>query len=95
MRTVDNIATEEWEQIVDEFIEREAEGFDELPADTFFTAWATLETSEPLPLPVQIRISDGQVVLSAPPDAGVRAEGNRLHLEDGRVLEFIVVSDST
>ncbi len=95
MRTVDSILTEEWERIVDEFIEREAEGFDELPADTFFTAWATLETSEPLPLPVQIRISDGQVLLSVPPDVGVHAEGNRLDLGDGRVLELILMPDST
>jgi len=89
------ISAEEWEQVVEEFIEREAEGFDELSADTFFTAWATLETLEPAPLPVQIRIANGEVILSAPPDVGIHAEGNRLHLEDGRILVFTIAPNDT
>ena len=34
METIESISAEEWEQLVGEFIDREAEGFDELPAST-------------------------------------------------------------
>jgi len=88
METTENISTEEWEQLVDEFIEREAEGFDELPVDTFFEAWTAIEEMEPAPVPIQIRVQEGQVSLVTPPDAGLKAEKNRLWLEDGRVLVF-------
>ncbi|MGA9347759.1 MAG: hypothetical protein WBW48_03000 [Anaerolineae bacterium] len=88
METIESISTQEWEHLVDEFIEREAEGFDELPANTFFEAWATIEEMEPVSLPVQIRVRDGQVSLIAPPDLGLKAEENQLRLEDGRVLVF-------
>ncbi len=88
METIESISAEEWEQLVDEFIEREAEGFDELPANTFFEAWAAIEKMEPVLVPVQIRVRDGQVSLIAPPDIGLQAEENQLRLEDGRVLVF-------
>lgn len=88
METVESISTEEWERLVDELIKREAEGFDELPVDTFFEAWATVEEMEPVPVPVQIRVWGGQVSLITPPDIGLKAEENRLQLEDGRVLIF-------
>ena len=35
---IESISTEEWEKLVSEFVEREAEGFDELPANTLFEA---------------------------------------------------------
>jgi hypothetical protein len=88
MKTIESISTEEWERLVDEFIEREAEGFDELPIETFFKAWATIEEMEPAPVPVQIRVQEGQISLITPPDVGLKAEENRLRLEDGRVLVF-------
>jgi len=88
METIESFSVEEWEQLVDEFIERETEGFDELPASTFFKAWAAIEEMEPVSVPVQIRIREGQVSLIAPPDAGLQAEENQLRLEDGRVLVF-------
>jgi hypothetical protein len=88
METIESISAEEWEQLVDKFIEREAEGFDELPANTFFEAWAAIEKMEPVLVPVQIRVRDGQVSLIAPPDIGLQAEENQLRLEDGRVLVF-------
>lgn len=88
METTENISTEEWEQLVDEFIEQETEGFDELPVDTFFEAWTAIEEMEPAPVPVQVRVQEGQVSLVTPPDAGLKAEKNRLWLEDGRVLVF-------
>ena len=88
METIESIPTEEWERLIDQFIEREAEGFDELPVDTFFEAWATVEETEPVPVPVQIRVRKGRVSLVTPPDVGLKAEENRLRLEDGRVLVF-------
>jgi len=89
VETIESISTEEWEQLVGEFIEREAEGFNELPADTFFEAWATIEEMKPAPVPVQIRVRAGRIFsLVTPPDAGLKAEENRLQLEDGRVLVF-------
>jgi len=77
-----------WEQLVDEFIDREAEGFAELPSSTFFEAWAAIEEMEPVPVPVQIRIHEGQISLIAPPAVGLQAKENQLRLEDGRVLVF-------
>ena len=88
METIESISAEEWEQLVGEFIDREAEGFDELPASTFFEAWAAIEEMEPVSVPVQIRIQEGQISLIAPPDIGLKAEENQLRLEDGRVLVF-------
>ena len=43
---------------------------------------------EPVSVPVQIRIQEGQISLIAPPDIGLKAEENQLRLEDGRVLVF-------
>lgn len=92
METIESISTEEWEQIVGEFIEREVEGFDEFPINTFFEAWAVIEETEPMPVPVQVRVQEGQVSLVTPPDTTLKAEKNRLWLEDGRVLVFTLES---
>jgi hypothetical protein len=51
VETLESISAEEWRQLVDAFIEWEAEGFGEFPADTFFEAWATIEEMEPGLLP--------------------------------------------
>jgi hypothetical protein len=88
METIESISAEEWEQLVDKFIERETEGFDELPASAFFEAWAAIEEMETVSVPVQIRIQEGRVSLIAPPTVGLQTEENLLRLEDGRVLVF-------
>ncbi|MBC8264355.1 MAG: hypothetical protein H8E47_09560 [Anaerolineales bacterium] len=88
METIESISAKEWERLVDEFIDREAEGFDELPASTFFEAWAAIEEMEPVSVPVQIRIQEGRVSLIAPPTVGLQTKENQLRLEDGRVLVF-------
>jgi len=88
VETTESILAEEWEQLVDEFIDREAEGFDELIVSAFFEAWAAIEEMEPVSVSVQIRIQEGQVSLIAPPTVGLQTKENQLWLEDGRVLVF-------
>ncbi len=84
-RTIDNIPTEEFEQIVDQFIERAAAWDGTLPADVFFDAWNTL-ADEDTPLEVDAVIVGNELVLETPPESPLTARGSRICLEDGREL---------
>jgi hypothetical protein len=64
MRTVENISAEEWEQIVDQFIEQEAEDLqlDALSAEQLFTTWEFIETLPPQPpTEIQIEVAGGHI----------------------------------
>jgi len=84
-RTIENIPAEEFEQIVDRFIEQAAAWDGALPAETFFEAWDVL-TDEESPLEVQAVIVGNELLLETPPESPLTARGSRILLEDGREL---------
>ena len=84
-RTIENIPAEEFEQIVDRFIEQAAAWDGTLPAETFFEAWDAL-TDEETPLEVQAVIVGNELVLETPPESPLTTQGSRIRLEDGREL---------
>jgi hypothetical protein len=84
-RTIENIPAEEFEQIVDQFIERAAAWDGALPAEIFFEAWDELTVDEQ-PLEVQAMIVGGELVLETSPESPLTAQGSRIRLEDGREL---------
>ena len=84
-RTFENIPAEEFEQIVDRFIEQAAAWDGTLPAETFFEAWDLL-TGEETPLEVQAVIVGSELVLETPPESPLTAQGSHIRLEDGREL---------
>ncbi len=84
-RTLENIPAEEFEHIVDQFIERAAAWDGALPAEIFFEAWDELTVDEG-PLEVQAMIVGGELVLETFPESPLTAQGSRIRLEDGREL---------
>lgn len=84
-RTSENIPAEEFEQIVDRFIEQAAAWDGALPAETFFEAWDVL-TEEEAPLEVQAMIVGSELLLETHPESPLTARGSRIRLEDGREL---------
>ena len=84
-RTIETLPAEEFEQIVDQFIEKAAEWNGALPAETFFAAWEELAQDAP-PLEIQATLIGDELVLEAAPESPLTARGNRIRLEDGRVL---------
>jgi hypothetical protein len=59
-RMIETLPTEEFEQIVEQFIAKAAAWDGALPAETFLAAWETLED---VPLEVQATLVDGELVL--------------------------------
>jgi hypothetical protein len=84
-RTIENIPAEEFEQIVNRFIEQAAAWDGALPAETFFETWDVL-TDEETPLEVQAVIVGDELLLETPPESPLTARGSRIRLEDGREL---------
>jgi len=84
-RSVDTLPTEEFEHIVDQFIEKAAAWDGALPAEAFFAAWEELAEDAP-PLEVQATLVGDELVLEAAPESPLTARGNRIRLEDGREL---------
>ena len=84
-RTIESIPAEEFERIVDRFIEQAAAWDGTLPAEVFFGAWDTL-ADEDSPLEVQAVIEGDELVLETPPESPLTARGSHILLEDGREL---------
>jgi hypothetical protein len=84
-RTIENIPAEEFEQIVDRFIEQAAAWDGALPVEDFFEAWDVL-ADEGTPLEVQAVIVGNELLLETPPESPLTARGSRILLEDGREL---------
>ena len=84
-RTIENIPAEEFEQVVDRFIEQAAAWDGALSVEDFFKAWDVL-ASEDTPLEVQAVIVDDELLLETPPESPLTARGSRILLEDGREL---------
>ena len=84
-RTIENIPAEEFEQIVDRFIEQAAAWDGDLPVETFFEAWDVL-ASEEAPLEVQAVVVGNELLLETLPESPLTARGSHILLEDGREL---------
>jgi hypothetical protein len=82
---IDTISQTEFEEAIDRYIDWASEWDGALPADVFFGVWADFQRQEP-PVEVRARIVGGNLLLSPLPDSPIRAEDNRIWLEDGREL---------
>jgi len=84
-RTIENIPVEEFEHIVDRFIEQAAAWDGALPAEIFFEAWDAL-MGEEAPLEVEAVVVGDELLLETPAESPLTARGSRILLEDGREL---------
>lgn len=88
-RTLENIPTKEFEEVVSNFIEKAARWDESLPIETFFSALDELTPSyshNQTPLSVIATVVDGQLFLETHPESPLTAEGNTIWLEDGKEL---------
>jgi len=86
-RTLENIPTKEFEEVVNNFIEKAAAWDETLPIETFFEALDELSPSySKTPLSVIATIVDGKLFLETHPESPLTAEGNSIWLEDGKEL---------
>ena len=85
LRTIESIPAEEFEQIVNQFIEQAAAWDGALPVEAFFEAWDG-PVDEKAPLEVQAVIVDNELLLETSPESPLTAQGSRILLEDGREL---------
>lgn len=80
---------DDFERSLNEFLEREAYGFDELPASTFFELMAEIEREkmeEPIELEVDITDGEIQLVLLNNAGASVKVQHNEVIIEGRRIL---------
>ncbi len=83
--TLDTISQQEFEETVERYIHWASEWDGALPADVFFGVWADFQQEEH-PVELRARIVEGHLQLSPPPGSPIRAQDNRIWLEDGREL---------
>lgn len=86
-QTPEDLAADELEQIVTDFIARDGPGPGDLPADTFFTLWERFEADRRAQvIELEQDIIGGEIVLSVAPTSPdlVQVERNEIRLEDGR-----------
>ena len=77
--------TEDFESLIDAFIEHRSGEDDRLPAQTFFELLAgQQETTEPVE--IHIALAETGPVITAPPDAPLTIDGHRIRFVDGREL---------
>ncbi len=64
-KTLEQLTDEEFETVIENFIEQEAEGTDEMEASTFFRLWNEIEKNRAKPtIEVEGNIMEGKLVLS-------------------------------
>lgn len=86
-QTPEDLAADELEQIVTDFIARDGPGPGDLPADTFFALWERFEADRRAQvIELEQDIIGGEIVLSVAPTSPdlVQVERNEIRLEDGR-----------
>jgi hypothetical protein len=84
-----DLSFDEFERALDEFLEREAEGFDELPASTFFELMAKIEQERmENPIELEAEITDGNIhfALSNDAETSVTTRQNEIIVEGRRIL---------
>lgn len=80
---------DDFERSLNEFLEREAYGFDELPASTFFELMAEIEREKmEQPIELEADITDGEIQLALLNSAGasVKVQHNEIIIEGRRIL---------
>jgi hypothetical protein len=83
--TIDTIFQPEFEEAMERYILWASEWDGALPADVFFGLWADFQRRES-PVELRARIVEGHLQLSPLPGSPIRAQDNRIWLEDGREL---------
>ena len=83
--TIDTISQQESDEAIEHYIDWASEWDGALPADVFFGVWADLQHRERL-VELRARIVEGHLQLTPTPGSPIRAQGNRIWLEDGREL---------
>jgi hypothetical protein len=89
-QTLDDLTNEEFDHLIDQYIEQSAQWDGTLPLDTMLETWAEIERRKQ-PLMVRVRLVGDRISLEAPPECPLTVRGPRtLVLEDGRelTLEF-------
>jgi len=76
---------DEFENLIDVFIERRSGEDDRLPAQTFFELLAEQQAGAD-PIEIHVTWSDSGPVITASPDAPLTIEGHRVRFTDGREL---------
>jgi hypothetical protein len=85
-----DLTDEEFDQLIDQYIERSAQWDGALPLDTMLETWNEIEHRKES-LRVRVRFVDGQFVLNTPPESPIVVrKPHTLVLEDGSelILEF-------
>ena len=89
-QALDDLTNEEFDQLIDRYIERSAEWDGALPLDMMLETWAEVERRKQ-PFLVRVCLIDGQITLKTPPESPLTVqEPHTLVLEDGSelTLEF-------
>ncbi|MBM3240836.1 hypothetical protein FJZ31_31525 [Candidatus Poribacteria bacterium] len=64
-KTLEQLTDENFGTVIESFIEREADGTDEMEASTFFRLWDEIEKKRAKPtIEVEVNIVEGKLVLS-------------------------------
>ena len=82
---VGHIDTDEFEALIETFIEHRSGEDDRLPAQTFFELLAERQAAKE-PLEIHVAWSETGPVITASPDAPLTVEGHRISFDDGREL---------
>jgi hypothetical protein len=83
--TIDAISQPQFQEALDRYIHWASEWDGALPADVFFGVWADFRHQDK-PVELRARIVEGHLQLLSVPGSAIRAEDNRIWLEDGREL---------
>jgi len=76
---------DEFEAMIEGFIERRSGEDDRLPAQTFFALLAEQQATME-PLEIHVTLLETGPVITASPDAPLAIEGHRIRFDDGREL---------
>jgi hypothetical protein len=82
---VGHMDTEEFETMIETFIEHRSGEDDRLPAETFFELLAERQ-ADTEPLEIYVAWLETGPVITTSPDAPLTIEGNRIRFNDGREL---------
>jgi hypothetical protein len=88
--TLHDLTDEEFDQLIDQYIERSAKWDGTLPLDTILETWNEIQQRKE-PLRVRVRLVGGEFVVETPPESPIVVrEPHTLVLEDGSelTLEF-------
>lgn len=83
--TIDTVSQQQFDEAIERYIHWASEWDGALPADVFFGIWADFQRRES-PVELRARIVEGHLQLRPTSGSMIRAQDNRIWLEDGREL---------